>query len=208
MKKSNVFSVIAITILIATTVFSCSQIKQITQTLTDLQKLQFKLDSVTGFQLAGVGLNNKSSISSFSVSDGLKLTQAFASKSLPADFTLNVAAKNPNDGTSGSKKTTATISKLVWQLYIDDVQTVNGVVTTPLSIPGSGQTTNIPLSMNLDLYKFFQNKNYEGLVNLALQLGGVNASPARLKLDITPTVSTSLGAISMGKITVVNTEFR
>jgi hypothetical protein len=139
----------------------------------------------------------------------LKLTQAFATKSFPAEFTLNVAARNPNDGTGGYPQTTSTITSIDWNLYIDDKLTISGYVDRPIEIPGTGKSTIIPFTMQLDLYKFFNDKGYDNVINLALALGGVNKSPSRIKLDIQPTVSTPLGPIVYpGRITVVDKEFK
>ncbi|MCX7736621.1 MAG: hypothetical protein N2319_07890 [Candidatus Kapabacteria bacterium] len=203
-KLVRAFSLI---LLFAFVLAGCSAIKQVTQTLVNLQRLKFKLENVNGFRLAGISISDKKSISDFSLTDGINLSKAFTSKSLPAQFVLNVAAINPNDGTGGSKQTTATLTSFDWQLYIDDVPTVSGNIDKPIEIPGTGQQSIIPLSISLDLVKFFENKGYEGIVNLALAIGGVNSSPARLKLDAKPTVSTPFGAISSPRITIVDKQF-
>ena len=200
----QIFAVIAGLMLIS----ACSSISKFTQTLTNLQRLQFKLQNVNGFTLAGVNLNNKKSINDFSVMDGIKLTQAFSSKSLPSRFILNVEAKNPNDGKGGSKQTSATLTSFDWQLYIDDVPTLKGNINKAIEIPGTGQSTIIPVAIDIDLYKFFKDKGYDGLINLALAIGGVNGSAARLKLDAKPTVQTNFGPIEYpGRITVVDKKF-
>ena len=159
--------------------------------------------------MAGVKLSDIRSVSDVSITDGLRLTQVFNAKSLPADFTLLVAARNPNTGASGSQSVAATVTSLDWRLLIDDVETVSGVVNTPMEIPASGETAHIPVKINIDLYRFFGSKGYEHLANLALAVGGLGGSPARLKLDIRPTVNTILGPISYpGRITIVDREFR
>jgi hypothetical protein len=187
---------------------SCASISNITQSLTNLQRLQFKLENVNGFNLAGINLTNKKAVGDFSIGDGIKLGQAFASKSFPAHFVLNVAAKNPNDGTGGSKQTGATLTSFDWQLYIDDVPTIRGNIEKSIEIPGTGQSTIIPVAIDIDLYKFFKDKRYDGILNLALALGGVSGSAARLKLDAKPTVQTSFGAIEYpGRITIIDKKF-
>lgn len=207
MNFSKSFKILAFSLFVFTSIAGCSAIKQVTQTLVNLQRLKFKLENVNGFKLAGISLSDKKSISDFSISDGLNLTRAFSSKSFPAQFILNVAAINPNDGTGGSKQTTATLTSFEWQLYIDDVPTVSGNIEKPIEIPGTGQQSIIPLSISLDLVKFFENKGYDGILNLALAIGGVNSSPTRLKLDAKPTVSTPFGAISSPRITIVDKQF-
>ena len=189
---------------------SCSFLKQISDTIANLQKLQFKLDNVTNFRLAGIDLNRINSLSDFSITDGLKLTNAYATKSFPADFTINVNAKNPNDGSkSGTKATSATIAGLDYRILLDDVQTISGDISAPITVPGTGQTVNIPLRASMDLYKFFGSKGYESVINLALALGGVQSSPSRVKIDAQPTVTTQIGRISYpGRLTIIDKEWR
>lgn len=202
MKKISIFVVAAIVI------SSCSALKDITNSLSSLQKLQFKLNNVTGMTLAGVDVTKVSDPKRLSLTDGLALGQAFARKSLPAAFTVNVDAKNPNTGASGTKSTTVTLKDLDWRLLIDDKQTINGNLGRTLDIPGNGQTATIPLNMALDLYTFFGDRGYDGLVNLALAIGGAQGSAARVKLDAMPTVTTPIGNMAYpGRITIIDSKF-
>lgn len=209
MKKAVIFGVLAVAVSLAVFINSCNVVKDISNTLTNISRLQFKLDNVTNFRLAGIDISNKRSISDISITDGLKLTNAFATKSFPADFVLNVGALNPNDGTKGTRQSEATITSLDYRLLLDDVTTITGDISSPVSVPGTGQSINIPMKMSLDLYQFFGNKGYESIANLAMAIGGLGGSPARVKLDIKPTVKTSLGPISYpGRLTVIDKEWR
>lgn len=195
--------------LIVSIFFSCNVIKDVSKMVTNLQKCQFKLENVEGFKLAGFSLSKISSIKDFNVLDAAKLFQAFQSKKLPVEFTLNVAAVNPNDGTSGTAKSNVTLKSLDWKLLIDGVQTIAGAVNTPIEIPGNNQKTIIPLDMKLDLYEFFGTKGYESLINLALAIGGVNGSASKLTLNAKPTISTPFGAMTYpGEIQIIDKEFR
>lgn len=188
---------------------SCKQISQITNTLSSLQNLQFKLGAVNNFRLAGVDLSRITTPSKLSIADGLALTQAFARKQLPASFVLNVDARNPNTGSSGTRQSAVTLNGLDWRLLIDDKQTIAGNIQKPLEIPGNGQTTVIPLGMDVDLYRFFADKGYDGIVNLALAIGGQGGSAARLTLDAQPSVTTPFGPMTYpGRLTIVDKEFR
>jgi hypothetical protein len=176
---------------------------------TNLQRLQFKLGSVNNFTLSGVNISKIGNKFDFSISDGAKLVNSFTRGEFPASFTLNVLAKNPNDGTGGTKKTTAILKSLAWRLLIDDKETINGNIPNSIEIPGVGQETTIPIFMSLDLIKFFKDQGYENVLNLALAIGGVSGSAARLKLMATPTVDTILGPITYpGELTIIDKEFR
>ncbi|MCX7833254.1 MAG: hypothetical protein N2490_03495 [Ignavibacteria bacterium] len=182
---------------------SCS----VYHTLTNVQRLQFKLGSVNGFTIAGVNISNISSLTDISALDIIKLTNAFASGKFPTNFTLNLIAKNPNDGTGGTTQTTAIIKNLDWRLLIDNNETINGAIQN-IEVPGVGKETVIPIQISLDLLKFL-NKSYDDLMKLALAIGGKNGSAARLTLKVKPTVDTFLGPITYpGEISVIDREFR
>ncbi|MBN1446515.1 MAG: hypothetical protein JXA28_01190 [Bacteroidetes bacterium] len=188
---------------------SCSGLQRIPWDLTNLSRCKFKLDSVNNFQLMGIQLANKNSVSDFGIADGVKLAAAFARDEFPASFTLNVAAMNPNDGTGGTPQAAATLTSFAWTLIIDNTLTINGDISDPITIPGTGQTSIIPLQMNLDLAKFFKEKGYESVVNLAMAIGGVNGSPSRITLRAKPRLSTKFGDITYpGMIDIVDKEFR
>ncbi len=208
MKKQRSFNW-TLLVLAAMLLPACS-IKDITQTLNNIKSLQYKLGAVDNYRLAGVRLDDKRSVSDFSALDALKLTRAFTSGELPATFTLNLLAHNPNDGKEGRTSTPVTLNSIDFRLYIDDKQTIQGDINSPVTVPGGGQTQTIPIQMTVDLARFFGDKSYEDVARLALALGGVEGSAARLTLDIKPTVETSiLGKVTYpGRIKVIDKEFR
>ncbi len=178
------------------------------QTLVNLSRLQFKLGEVNGFSLNGVNLSGKSKLSDFNSIDILKISQAVTSGKLPVSFVLNVQARNPNDGTGGYPNTSATVTNFPWRLYINDKETISGDLRNAVTVPGTGEISVIPLQINLDLLKFFQNKGYEDLINLALAIGGNKGSSSSLTLYAQPTVSTSLGPIKYpDELRIVSLQF-
>jgi hypothetical protein len=196
----------SITILLALVVsgIQCS----VYETMTNLSRLQFKVGDVNGFQINGVSISNKSKIADFNALDLINLSSAFAQGTLPASFVLNVDAKNPNDGTGGYKKSDATLQNFKWRLFLDGKETISGDIDKPLVVPGTGEATTIPLRINIDLMKFFKDKGYESIINLALALGGNQGSSSKISLYATPTVSSPFGNITYpGEIKLVDTEF-
>lgn len=178
------------------------------ETLVNISRLQFKLGKVDNFNLNGIDISNKSKLEDFNFQDLLKLTSSFSSGSLPASFVLNVEAKNPNDGTGGFKQTDANIKSFPWRLLINDKETVSGNIIEPVYVPGTGELTEIPILINLDLLELFKNKGYEEIINLALTLGGKQGSSSKLTLYASPVVGTSLGNIKYpGELKIVDSEF-
>ena len=188
---------------------SCAALEPFLSALSNLQRLQFRLADVSDFSVLGIRIEGKSALNDFSVMDGVKLVQGFTAKRLPAEFVLRVEVRNPNDGTGGSPRTVSTLTGLESRLLIDGTPTVIGNIDQAIEIPGTGRNTVIPIRMTIDLYEFFAAKGYEGLLNLALALGGAERDPARVALDAQPTVTTPLGPIVYpGRITIIDAEFR
>ena len=186
----------------------CATLQQIQDTLVNIKRLQFKLDSVAPGSLADINLAAVDSPSDLNIVDGLKLVNAFKQKSLPLSMTLNVAAKNPNDGTGGSPQKSALLKALAWTLKIEGKETISGDIPNPIEVPGTGQATIIPLQMSLDLYKFFSDQGYESLLKLALAVAGQKGSTARITLTAVPTVSVAGIALKYpGQVEIVDKEF-
>lgn len=201
MKKNKFFALI---IIVSLFTIQCS----VYQTLTNISRLQFKVGTVNGFELNGISFSNKSKLSDFNAVDLLKLTSAFAGGSLPASFVLNIEAKNPNDGTGGYKRTDATLQNFKWRLFLDDKETISGDIDQPITVPGTGEITVVPLRINIDLMKFFKDKGYDSIINLALALGGSNSSSSKITLFATPTVSSPFGNITYpGELKIVDYTF-
>jgi hypothetical protein len=178
------------------------------QTFVNLSRLQFKLGPVNNFELNGITLSDKNKLTDFKLQDILNISSMFTSGEFPVSFVLNVEAKNPNDGTGGYKATDATIKALPWRLLIDDKETVSGNIGQPVSVPGTGEITTIPIVIQMDLLQFFKDKGYESLINLALTLGGKNGSSSKLTLYADPVVSSVLGDISYpGELKIVDHSF-
>lgn len=186
------------------TLYQCS----LYQTITNLSRLQFKVGEVNSFRVNDLDISGKSSLKDFNAADLLNLTSIFTQGKLPVSFVLNVDAKNPNDGTGGYARTDATLKSFKWRLFIDDKETVSGDIASPVTVPGTGEVTKIPLRVNIDLLQFFKDQGFDRIINLALTLGGKNSSTSKITLYATPTVSTPIGNITYpGELKIVDTQF-
>lgn len=201
MKKLLIISAILFTVF---AFVQCS----ILQTMTNLSRLQFKLGNVNGFMVNNIDISNKTSISDLSPTEMISLSSIIIQGKLPVSFVLNVNAKNPNDGTSGYSRTDATLKGFRWRLFIDDKETISGDLDAPVTVPGTGEVSNIPLRINLDLLQFFKGEELEKIASLVLAIGGKQGSSSRITLYATPTVSTPLGDIKYpGELKIVDTKF-
>ncbi len=200
--RTFAFSAITLTLVLS----SCSAIKDIGQAVTNLSRCTFKLSGISDFQLAGVSLSGKTGLG---LTDAANVIASFGNGQLPATFTLDVTAQNPNTGAAGTTKSTATMTSFAWTLLIDNTPTVSGDIPKPIEIPGTGQQTIIPLRMNLDLITFFRDRGYDKLVNLAFALGGASGSTSRVTLRARPTIKTDFGPLTYpNDIDIIDKEFR
>ncbi len=199
--KKIIFIISAIIIF---TNISCSVYK----TIINVSRLKFKIGIVDNFSINGVSLEGKTSVRDFSPFEVLKITSAFAKREFPISFLINVEAKNPNDGNGGYPKQDVGLQSFPWSLYIDDKETISGNINNPISIPGTGEVTNIPIRVDVDLLKFFKDKDYDQLLNLVFALAGEKNRSSKIILFAQPTVSTLLGEITYpGKLKIISTEF-
>lgn len=177
-------------------------------TIVNVSRLKFKLGKVDNFLLNGVSISDKKKFEDFNPIELLKISSAIARGELPVSFTLNVDAVNPNDGTSGYPRTNITLRSFPWRLLINNKETINGNIQNELSVPGTGETTVIPLGINLDLIKFFKDKDLNSIVNLALNLGGYGGSSSNLALLAKPVLSSPLGNITYpDELKIVNIQY-
>ena len=192
-------------ILIALISFSsCS----VYETIVNVSRLKFKLDSVNNLQIRGVSLSDKDQFKDFNIGEIAALTAGLASGDLPVSFKLNIAADNPNDGSGGFPATDVTIKSFPWKLFLDDTETISGNINENLVVPGTGGTTMIPLDIEFDLLNFFKGNNLESLINLVLNMRGEGSKSSNIKLFAQPVLGSRLGDLQYpNEVKIVDYEF-
>lgn len=174
-----------------------------------MTRIKFKLANVNDFAVSGIKVNDKNSLSDFSPADLLKLTVDVAAGKLPVSFNVNVLAKNPNDGTGGFPATDIKIKSFPWTLSLNDKETISGNITEPITVPGVGEETSIALQMNLDLFKFFEDKGFNDIMDMILKLGGQNSSTSSVKIIADPVLDTPIGDMKYPEqIVIIDSEFK
>lgn len=169
------------------------------QQLAALSAVDFAIDRVAEGSLAGVDIERVRTTQQLGAVDLARLTAAAVRGEMPLSFDLHLDATNP-----ASNGTAARLVSLDWTLLVDDTETVSGVFNDERLIE-PGTTADIPVSIELDLVRFFGN-NAPDLISLALNLAGAGGDPARLTLRARPTVSTAIGPIAYpGTITISHT---
>jgi hypothetical protein len=163
-----------------------------------LRSVAFDFGNVGDVRLAGIRLENVHSIDDLGILDGARIVAAVADRNMPLSFTVGILGTNPE-----SNATTARLVKLEWTLFLEETETVSGVLDEAIALP-PGETVNIPVAMQLDLFSFFD-RSAADLVRLAAGLTGVTDDATRIRIRATPTVDTPLGPIRYPEpISIVN----
>ena len=164
-------------IIVVSVLVSCKQLKE----MANFAKCEFRLKSIENITLAGFNVQNAKSISDVNVLDAAKLLAAVAQNNLPLQFTLNVDVKNPNP-------VQASLNRLDWILFIDNIQMVEGTTQNKLQVPANGGVANYPLVFNMNLKDVLKEKSGQSLINFGLNLAGAGNQPTRLTLKAKPYV--------------------
>jgi hypothetical protein len=168
--------------------------------IASLKDLEFSLSRAGKLSLAGVDLSRVQSPEALSTSEMLRLGTALVTSDLPLEFTLYVAATNPE-----SNSVNARLVRLDWTLFLNDRETISGFVDDEVAIPPGG-TADIPVGISLNLVDFFES-DLPDMLQLALDVAGGGGPPKRVYLRATPSVTTVLGPVSYPRpITIFSAE--
>ncbi|NND70050.1 MAG: hypothetical protein HKN43_00565 [Rhodothermales bacterium] len=179
---------------LAASSLSCSALKEI----ANLRNLVFSLDRIADVQLADVPLANIKAYDDLQFTEVARLGRAVVNREIPLSFDLNIGAENPPEN-----NVQARMVRMDWTLLLEDTETISGIIDDEFLIPAGG-TATIPLSINLELFSFFD-KSAKDLVDLALSLSGAGGEPKNIKIRALPTINTPLGPIRYSDpITIVS----
>jgi hypothetical protein len=162
----------------------CRTLEQIAQ----LRHVAFALDRISEAHLAGVRVDQKSSMNDVRAVEMARLIASLADGRLPLDFRLHVGAENPEDN-----GVSARLVRMDWTLFLEGRETVSGRYDGDVLLP-PGQRTDIPIDISLDLVRFFGD-NLNDLIEVALSLSGQGGSPRNVTLEATPIIDTPVGAL-------------
>jgi hypothetical protein len=173
MKK--IIALIGISVLM----FSCDVAQQVLGTY-QLTQCKYDYRSISGLTLAGINMQNASSLSSLNPLNLASLTAALTSKSgsLPLSFTLNLDVSNPGIQT-------ALLNGLGYVLEIDGHEMTTGNLQQKLQIDG-GQKAVLPIHRAFDLKKVLSGESLESIKNLAFNFAGIGSGSSNVTVRLQP----------------------
>lgn len=167
---------------LALTLSACATFEEVTA----LGRVDFSLGGVSEGTLAGVSIESVRDPDRLDAVSLARVAAALSSGELPLEAVFEVRGDNPADNPR------ARLLALDWTLFLDDRETVSGSFEEEYLLP-SGESTTIPLRVEIDLLDFFENR-LEQVVDLALAVAG-EGDPRRVYFEATPTVRTPIGPI-------------
>jgi hypothetical protein len=183
-------------IFIIFTGISCRQLRE----LQTFANCDFRLANLENTTLAGINVQNVRSVSDLNLVQAAKITQAYASGSLPLNLIVNMEVKNPNP-------TTAAMNSVDWIMLIDDKEIVDGTVNERVQIAPEGGITTLPIRISTDLRKVLNNMPADQAVNMGLGLSGNGGKPTRVTLKIKPSIMVGQSVLKYPGYIKVNQEF-
>jgi LEA14-like dessication related protein len=129
--------------------------------------------------LAGVDISKIVTTKDYSIDQTAKITKSILKGTLPLSFILNLEVKNPN-------KKNASLNRLEYLAYIDDVQVAAGAMEEHVIIPPNGGIANIPLKVETDIFDLLKKEPINTLLNYTLNLADDGDRPVRVSIKIKP----------------------
>lgn len=158
------------------------------QQLAALRTIAFAFAGVSDVSIAGVRIGPGSSFSALGVADAARIAAAVVTNQVPLDLVAHVSASNPPENT-----VTARMVDLGWTLFLEDRQMLAGQLHSAVTI-APGATADVPLAVRVNLLDLGSG-GARDLFDLALAIAGQGTLKKDMRLELTPTIETSLGPI-------------
>jgi hypothetical protein len=158
------------------------------QQLAALHSVTFAFGGVSDVRLVGIRIGPGTSYSSLGFTDVTRLGAAIVAKEVPLELVAHVSATNPASNTVAAR-----MVDMEWTLFIESRQTLAGKLAGAVAIE-PGHTADVPLAVRLDLLQLGSG-GARDLFDLALAIAGQGSIQKELRLELVPTIETSLGPI-------------
>ena len=188
-----------LTALVFLTMAACQMTNQ-TKTALNLANCEFRLVSAENIVIAGISIENYTSVKDLGVGDFAMFMGALTQPELPLSLQLNIEVKNPNRAPAG-------INSLDYIVIIDDIQMLQGSYTQPITVPASSSAV-IPVQLNVDLKQALKGKSMDAILNFGFNLAGVGQKPTRFKLKLKPSILVGSTVLAYPAYITVKTEYQ
>lgn len=154
-----------------------------------LSQSEYRYNSLSNIQLAGINLGNASAISlSNLASISTVLAGSSAMQNIPFSMTLNMDVTNPNSSA-------AFLDALDYTIMINELEFVEGKMDIPIRIQ-PGETTVVPIPISVDLKNLINRYSKERVANEMSGFLGITPNETTVTVKLWP------------KLTVGNTSIK
>jgi len=167
-------------------VTSCDVIQQ-AGSISRLKECEFEINGVDAVNLAGIELRDGMRSSDLNTGQIMQLANAAFQKNMPLKFNLLVNVNNPNTKP-------AALSRMDYSVFIDGVELLSGQLNQHYTIE-SGQSIEIPLPVQVELFKAMSGQSADAVSNLGFKLTGNNSKQVELLFKVKPYILVGLNAI-------------
>ncbi len=178
---------------------SCDLAKQAGK-IANLVNCEYKVDNVTGLELATVPIQNKSSLAQLGLAEAAKIASAFLGGQLPLSMNVNLGVKNSSGNPAG-------FTSVKFILALDGQEINRGAINNNFTVAANG-TNTLPIFTQVDLKKAFAGRGKDALINLALNLAGQSSKPTMIGLQIKPSFLINGKTFEWPSYIAVNTEYK
>ncbi len=159
------------------------------QEVAAVRSVAFSFDRVGEVRLAGVPLGPATRFSTLGIADLARLTAGVVTSNVPLELVVHARAENP-----ASNHVAARLVSVVWRLFIEDRETVAGTFGDALNIM-PGKSADVPVAVRFNLYDLGSG-GAKDLFETATAIAGYGTIVKNLRLELVPTIDTSLGPIA------------
>ena len=186
---------------VALTVAACDLKKQLDE-LANLARCNYQLANLSDIKVSGIAVSGKTSISDFSIPDGIQLLSDYTSGNLPLTMNVNLNVQNP-------QKDSAAFSQVDYIMALDGTQVTQGSVAKRFSV-GPSATSVLSVGVGFNLKTVFASSTLQSLENLVVGLADPTQSsmPTRIGMRIRPSFIVAGQTVKFPNYFTVNTTLK
>ena len=144
-----------------------------------LTQSDYRYNSLSNIQLAGINLGNASSISLSSLASiSTILAGSSTRQNIPFTMTLNMDVTNPNSSA-------AFLDALDYSIMINDLEFVEGKMDIPIRIQ-PGETSIVPIPISVDLKSLMNRYSQDRVANEMSGFLGITPNETKITVKLWP----------------------
>ena len=166
--------------LFASTLTQCTMRERESESAS-MPSLRFKLVKIEETTLDGLDASTWRVPSDLNLTQRSQIIRAYANKNLPLHMRLRLAARNPS-------LQPVTLANLDYDVLLDEKILGSARISPNLTLPANGLPVEMPLTIDMNTYKFLGDDAMPALRNFSVGLADRRRIPPRFTLRLRPTL--------------------